>query len=48
MMEDGTRLRGLCFETRSILRYLGDVVGIFKIVNNENIFTDNTDERKYF
>lgn len=48
-MGDGTRLRSLYFETiGSILHHLAHAaVVIFTIVNNENILTDGTDERKY-
>ena len=45
-----TRFRSLYFETyRPYLHHIAFDVGfvLFMIVNNENISTDGTDERKY-
>lgn len=48
-MVDWPQFRGPYLETfRSILRYIAYVaVSIFTIVNNGNILTDSTDERKH-
>ena len=50
MMGNSTRFRNLSFKSiRSYLRHLVYVmIASFTIVNNGNILTDGTDERKYF